>query len=101
MAAKITPLPGKRRGRDIKPPADQPERFLTEEFHVGRREDHTQKIFVPEAMNRLLVTTNRWAEPIPRPQRKSGGRVRRRSPSTLHLNRSNVKRKSKARGRTK
>jgi hypothetical protein len=101
MAGKIIRFPGKRRGGTVKPPTDRPERFLTEEYHVGRREDHTQKKYVPEAMNLSLVTTSRWAEPEPRPQRKGSGRSRRRSPSTLRLNNSNVKRKSRARGRTK
>src|SRR5439155_1258400 len=63
MAGKIIRFPGKRRGGTAKPPADRPERFLTEEFHIGRREDHTQNRFVPVAMNRSLGTTSRWAEP--------------------------------------
>lgn len=101
MAGKIIRLPGNRRGGPAKPPADRPERSFTEGFHIGRREDHTQNRFVPAAMNLSLVTTSRWAEPKPRPQPKSGGRQRRRSPSTQRLNNSNVKRKSRARGRTK
>src|SRR6185369_1335469 len=98
---KTIQLPVKRRGVGAKRPADRPERFLTEEFHIGRREDHTQKRFIPEAMNLTLVTTSRWTDPVPRPKRKGGGRQPRRSLSTLRLNNSNVKRKSRARGRTK
>jgi len=101
MAVKIIRFPGKHRGGTAKSPTGRPERFLTEEFHIGRREDHTQKRFVPEAMNLTLVTTSRWTDPVPRPKRKGGGRQRRRSPSTWQLNNSNVKRKSRARGRTK
>ena len=102
MAGKIIAFPGKhRRSRIARPPTARRERFLTEEFHVGRREDHTQKRFVPEAMDLTLVTTSRWADPLPQPKRKGGGRSRRRSPSTLQLNKSNPKRKSRARGRSK
>ena len=99
--AKIIRFPGKRRGGEAKPPTDRPRRFLTEEYHIGRREDHTQKRFVPAAMDLSLVTTSRWADPMPRPSAKGGGRSRRRSPSTLRLNNSNIKRKPRARGRTK
>ena len=94
-------LPARPRGRSVKPPTDRPRRFLTEEYHIGRREDHTQKRFVPQAMNLTLVTTSRWTEPLPRPAAKGGGRTARRSPSTLRLNNSNVKRKSRARGRSR
>jgi len=99
--AKVIRFPGKRRGGEAKPPTDRPRRFLTEEFHIGRRENHTQKQFVPAAITLSLVTTSRWTEPLPRPTRKGGGRIHRRSPSTLRLNNSNVKRKARARGRTK
>lgn len=74
--------------------------FLPEDIYRPR-ERHTQRRFVPAAMNLTLVTTSRWAEPMPRPQRKGGGRIHRRSPSTSQLNYSNVKRKATARGRAK
>lgn len=98
---KIIQFPGKQRGGVKKPPMGQPARFLTEEIHRGRREDHTAEKFVPVAMERSLVAISRWEEPAPKPGRQAGGRVRRRSPSTLRLNNSNVKRRSSARGRAK
>ncbi|HEX9046516.1 MAG TPA: hypothetical protein VF988_05770 [Verrucomicrobiae bacterium] len=80
-----------------KPPADRPERFLVEEFHRGRREEHTQGKFVPTAMNLALQPRVRTkpmpAEPLP----ATGSRPRRRSPSTYLLNRTNVNRKPSAR----
>lgn len=96
MAEKHVTLSPNLRGRKIKPA----EHFLADEVY-RTREDHTQKKFVPEAMNLSLVTTSRWAEKLSRPQRKGSGRVPRRSPSTLRLNNSNVKRKATARGRAK
>ena len=94
---KIIQFPGKRRSKSQ---VDQPERFSSRDLQRGRREDHTQERYVPEAMNLTLTTKERWKPAKPRAGSK-GGRVRRRSPSTLQLNNSNVKRKSKARGRTK
>jgi hypothetical protein len=101
MAGKIIRFPGKHRREEAGPLTGRLRRFLTEEYHIGRREKHTQRRYVPAAMTLSLVTTSRWTDPLPRPQRKGGGRLRRRSPSTLQLNNSNVKRKPKARGRTK
>lgn len=69
-----------------------------EDVYRGGREEHTQKKFVPTAMNESLVTTSRWKAPARRPQRVDGIQSRR-SPSTLELNRSNVKHKPAARGR--
>jgi len=96
MSAKRSPIAGMGVGI-AKPPADRPERFLVEEFHRGRREDHTQGKFVPAAMNLSprprLRTKPMSAEPLP----KTGGRQRQRSPSTYLLNRTNVKRKPSAR----
>jgi hypothetical protein len=80
---------------------DEPERFVVEEIHHGRRENHTQKKFVPMAVKLSLWATSRWKPNAPKPRRKGGGRIRQRSPSTLYLNRSNVKRKSAARGRSR
>jgi len=77
----------------------KPERFIDEVYRSGR-ERHTQKKFVPAAMNFSLETSSRWKQPLSRPQSKAG-RALWRSPSTLRLNRSNVKRKPSARGRTR
>jgi|GEM_PF-3636170 len=97
---KIIPFPGKYRGVK-KPRGDQPDPLSTGELQRGRREDHTQKRYVPEAMNLTLVIAERWKPKKKVSGHKSGGRARRRSPSILRLNSSNVKRKPKARGRTR
>jgi hypothetical protein len=76
-----------------------PEQFLPEDIYHAR-ERHTQKRFVPAAMNLSLVMESRW-KPSQQVTTLHGGRVRRRSPSTLQLNNSNVKRKATARGRGK
>ncbi|HEU6447899.1 MAG TPA: hypothetical protein VFV23_05635 [Verrucomicrobiae bacterium] len=100
LKGKIIPLPGRRRDGLTKAGTDKPERFGTGELHRGRREDHTQRGFVPAAMEAAL-------EMVPRKPAKRGsaskgaGRNRRRSPSTLLLNNSNVKRKPAGRGRTR
>ncbi|HZF02444.1 MAG TPA: hypothetical protein VE344_11200 [Methylomirabilota bacterium] len=101
MAVKMIPIHAARRRGGALPPMDKPERFVVEEIHHGRREDHTQKKFTPKAMNLSLMTTSRWKSSATELQRNVGGRIRRRSPSTLHLNNSNVKRKASSRGRTK
>lgn len=98
---KRKPIHRERRYGGALPPMDKPERFVVEELHRGRRENHTQKKFVSRAMNGSLITTRPWKLPTPETRRPGGGRTRRRSPSTLHLNRSNAKRKASARGRTK
>ncbi|MBU6409799.1 MAG: hypothetical protein KGR98_05370 [Verrucomicrobia bacterium] len=94
---KIIPFPGNRR-QPLKPPAHRPKRFLTEEFHRGRREDHTQEQFVSRAMNQRLAAASRWKPPVP-PSHSQPGRLPHRSPSTLRWNIGNVKRKPAARGR--
>lgn len=86
-----TPLPVKRRSL-------QYERFI-EELYRSPRECHTQKRFVPAAMKGSLQVMSRGKRAIPRLPPKSG-RTARRAPSTLLLNRSNVRRKPAARGRT-
>lgn len=78
---------------------NEPERFVEKIFR-GAREHHTQKKYVPMAMNFSLLATSRWKPPKRRPPASSAGRTGLRSPSTLRLNRSNVKRKPAARGRT-
>jgi len=75
-----------------------PGRFV-EEISRGRREKHTQKKFAPAAMYFSLSMMKRWKTPAAGPKAKSGGRVRKHSPSTLLLGKSNVKRKPAARGR--
>ena len=70
-----------------------------EETYRSPRERHTQKQFVPVAMNASLQAPSRWKSPAPKPRAKSA--ISERSPSTLRLNRSNVKRKPSARGRTR
>ena len=96
--------PGKnipKRSLTLKRPRRQPERSVDEIYRTGR-ERHTQKKFVPAAMNFSLETGSRWKAPAARARSGGGtGRVQRRSPSTLQLNRSNVKRKPSARGRTR
>jgi len=77
-----------------------PERF-TEEISRGRREEHTQKKFVPVAMNGSLLTKNRRKLAVAKPQPLAGAQGQWPSPSTLQLNRSNVKHKPAARGRTR
>lgn len=65
------------------------------------REPHTQKKFVQRAINLTLAPGNDSKNPADRPAPIAGARASRRSPSTLRLNRSNVKRKPAARGRTR
>lgn len=76
----------------------KPERFIEKEYRSGR-ERHTQKRYIPAAVNYSLETRSRWKSPVAR-ARTPESRPRR-SPSTLQLNRSNVKRKPSARGRTR
>ncbi|MGH7943214.1 MAG: hypothetical protein ACREFR_19315 [Limisphaerales bacterium] len=76
----------------------QYERFM-EELYRSPRERHTQKQFVPTAMKGSLQVISRGKRAIPRLRPKSG-RTARRVPSTLLLNRGNVRRKPAARGRT-
>ena len=86
-----------RRGDRPKPPADQQERFLAEELHRGRREEHTQRKFAREAM-RVAVRPGGGIEPQMREaERRGAGRIHVRSPSTYRFNKSNVKRKPAAR----
>jgi len=69
----------------------------------GVCENHTQKQFVPAAMY-FSLTLSRQLKPAPPKPESQGGRTRQHSPSTLLLNRSNVKRKAaapRARARTK
>lgn len=77
----------------------QPERFI-KEIDRGPRENNTRKTFVPIAMNSSLRTINRWKTSLPRPQPATIQPVRH-WPSTLQMNRSNVKRKAAARGRAR
>jgi len=74
---------------------------FTEEMYRCAREEHTQKRFVPRAMDFSLETASRWKPAVPRPESKGGGRAALRSPSTFLWDRSNVKRKPSARGRTR
>lgn len=80
-------------------PGSKPERHIADLYRAGR-EDHTQRKFVPAAMDRSLVSRKRGKSPAARPQPKLAAGRDRRSPSTLRLNRSNVRRKPAARGRT-
>ena len=75
----------------------RPEQYI-KEISRGARERHTQKQFVPRAMNLSLKATNRWK--APRPQPRAIETASHYSPSTRQLNRSNVKRKPAARGHT-
>jgi hypothetical protein len=72
---------------------------INDELRRSPRERHTQDQFVPIAVSLSLQTAGRWKSPAPRPGPKSTGGTR--SYSTLQLNRSNVKRKPTARGRTR
>lgn len=77
----------------------QPDRFMNE-IYRSPRECHTQKKYVSAAMNQSLQPVSRWKSSVPRSRPKTG-QPDRRVISTLLLNRSNVKRKSPARGRTR
>jgi hypothetical protein len=70
-----------------------------EELCRSPRERHTQKRFVPVAMSFSLQSASPRKLATSRPQTKSTRPAHR--PSTLQLNRSNVKRKPAARGRTR
>jgi len=104
MGKKIS-IATRRRDGLSKSQLDQPERFSTGELHRGRREDHTPKRFVPAAQEAALRQSNlqegdSCKSPAPK-KHFASGRISRRSPSTLLLNRTNVKRKSSARGRAR
>jgi hypothetical protein len=79
-------------------PRPTPDYFVTD-LYRGPRENHTQKKYVPVAMASALAAERRRRPAMPRPQHEVGGTMDLRSPSTLRLNRSNVKRKAASRGR--
>ncbi|HEV2455215.1 MAG TPA: hypothetical protein VGY98_13205 [Verrucomicrobiae bacterium] len=77
----------------------KPERFAGD-LYRSPREDHTQKHFVPAAMTNSIQTTNR-RKSTPSHSQPKARQPSQRGASTLLLNRSNVKRKPSARGRTR
>jgi hypothetical protein len=77
----------------------KPERFAGD-LYRSPREDHTQKHFVPATITNSLQTTKRRKSTPSRLQPKAR-EAAQRGASTLLLNRSNVKRKPSARGRTR
>ena len=78
----------------------KPERFINE-ISRGARERHTQKKFVPRAMNISLKPASRWKESRPQPRSTAASRTEGYYwSSTQQINRSNVKRKPAARGHT-
>jgi hypothetical protein len=77
----------------------EPGWFVEKSFR-GARENHTQKKYLPLAMEFSLLAASRWKPPRCPPPPSRSSRTRSRSPSTLRLNLSNVKRKPAARGRT-
>lgn len=79
----------------------KPEQF-SGEIYRGARECHTRKRFVARAMNYSFVAGSRGKSPAARPRSKVAvGTAWYYWPGTFLLNRSNVKRKPAARGRTR